>query len=96
MEEHDPVLFLDLNDDLLIPCDDDPVAAVTTGMLFGEKEESMIKLPIIKSEDKEVRNGRSEEWEGGGMGGVRNGRSEGWEGGGMGDMRNGRGEEWEL
>ena len=54
MESHVPVLFLDLNDDLLTPCDDDPVAAVTTGTLFGEKPETMIEIPIIKKEEREV------------------------------------------
>ncbi len=41
-ESRVPVLYLDLNDDLLTPCDEDPVGAVSTGPLFGEKEESMI------------------------------------------------------
>ena len=54
MEEHVPVLFLDLNDDLLTPCDDDPVCAVRTGELFAEKEETMIELPIIKRDDTQV------------------------------------------
>ena len=55
MEEHVPVLFLDLNDDLLTPCDDDPVCAVRTGKLFAEKEDTMIELPIIKRDDTQVR-----------------------------------------
>jgi len=46
-----PVVFLDLNDDLLTPCDDDPVEAVKAGAVFGEKEETMIRLPIIKREE---------------------------------------------
>ncbi len=54
-ESRVPVLFLDLNDDLLTPCDDDPVGAVSTGPLFGEKEESMIDLPIIKKDEHTVR-----------------------------------------
>ena len=54
MEEHVPVLFLDLNDDLLTPCDDDPVCAVRTGELFAEKEDTMIELPIIKRDDTQV------------------------------------------
>ena len=49
-----PVLFLDLNDDLLTPCDDDPVSAVATGCLHGEKDETMINLPIIKKEEHVV------------------------------------------
>ena len=54
MEEHVPVLFLDLNDDLSTPCDDDPVSAVRTGKLFAEKEDTMIELPIIKRDDTQV------------------------------------------
>ena len=54
MEDHVPVLFLDLNDDLLTPCDDDPVCAVRTGKLFAEKEETMIELPIIKRDNTQV------------------------------------------
>ena len=54
MEEHVPVLFLDLNDDLSTPCDDDPVCAVRTGELFAEKEDTMIELPIIKRDDTQV------------------------------------------
>ena len=42
-----PVLFLDLNDDLLTPCDDDPEGAVATGLLHGEEPETMINLPFI-------------------------------------------------
>ena len=54
MEEHVPVLFLDLNDDLSTPCDDNPVSAVRTGELFAEKEDTMIELPIIKRDDTQV------------------------------------------
>ena len=46
-----PVLFLDLNDDLLTPCDDDPEGAVATGLLHGEKPETMINLPIVAREE---------------------------------------------
>lgn len=49
-----PVLFLDLLDDLLTPCEEDPEAAVTTGVLFGEKPDTMIKLPIISSDQQGV------------------------------------------
>jgi len=55
MEEHVPVLFLDLNDDLLTPCDDDPLSAVRTGELFGEKEATMIRLPIFKRDDSQPK-----------------------------------------
>ena len=48
-----PVLFLDLNDDLLTPSDNNPVEAVSTGPLFGEKED-MIDLPIIKRDEHTV------------------------------------------
>ena len=41
------MLFLDLNDDLLTPCDDDPEGAVATGKLHGEKPDTMIDLPVI-------------------------------------------------
>ena len=54
MEEHVAVLFLDLNDDLLTPCDDDPLSAVRTGELFGEKETTMMKLPIFRKDDSQV------------------------------------------
>ena len=54
MEANVPVLFLDLNDDLLTPCDDDPVAAVTMGTVFGEEPETMMEVPIIKKEEREV------------------------------------------
>ena len=50
-----PVLFLDLNDDLLTPCDDDPEGACAAGKLHGEKPESMIDLPIITREGHAVR-----------------------------------------
>ena len=53
-ESRVPVLFIDLNDDLLTPCDDDPVESVSTGPLFGEKEETMIDLPIIKKDEHVV------------------------------------------
>ena len=49
-----PVLFLDLQDDLVTPSEEDPEAAVTTGMLFGEKPETMIDLPIISSDQQGV------------------------------------------
>ena len=48
------VLFLDLNDDLLTPCEDDPLSAVRTGELFGEKETTMVKLPIFRKDDSQV------------------------------------------
>ena len=48
------MLFLDLNDDLLTPCDDDPEGAVATGKLHGEKPETMIDLPIITREEHMV------------------------------------------
>lgn len=51
-----PVLFLDLNDDLLTPCDDDPEGAVATGKLHGEKTETMINLPMITREEHIVRH----------------------------------------
>ena len=41
-------------DDQLTPNDEDPVAAVTTGSLLGEKDERMIELKILKSEPHEV------------------------------------------
>ena len=41
-------------DDQLTPNDEDPVAAVTTGSLFGEKDEQMIELKILTSEPHEV------------------------------------------
>eukprot|EP00731_Ephydatia_muelleri_P010946 Em0005g1532a len=50
-----PVLFLDLNDDLETPCDDDPLKAVKTGELMGEKEETMMDLPLIKDAKKEEK-----------------------------------------
>lgn len=53
-EDKVPVLFLDLLDDLLTPSEDDPEAAVTTGILFGEKPETMIELPIINSNEQGV------------------------------------------
>lgn len=53
-ENRVPVLFLDLHDDLVTPCEDDPEAAVTTGSLFGEKPETMINLPIISVEESGV------------------------------------------
>ena len=53
-EEHVAVLFLDLNDDLLTPCDDNPLSAVRTGELFGEKETTMMKLPIFRKDDSQV------------------------------------------
>ena len=53
-----PVLFLDLNDDLLTPSDDDPEGAVVTGKLHGEKPETMIDLPIITKEEHIVRQRR--------------------------------------
>lgn len=49
-----PVLFLDLQDDLLTPCEDDPEGAVTTGSLFGEKAETMINLPIFNTNQQGV------------------------------------------
>lgn len=49
-----PVLFLDLHDDLLTPCEDDPEAAVTTGLLFGEKAETMIDLPMISTDQQQA------------------------------------------
>lgn len=49
-----PVLFLDLNDDLLTPCDDNPESAVATGKLFAEKEETMMNMPIITKEEHMV------------------------------------------
>ena len=50
-----PVLFLDLNDDLETPCDDDPLMAVKTGELIGEREETMMDLPLIKDAKKEEK-----------------------------------------
>ena len=50
-----PVLFLDLNDDLLTPCDDDPEGACAAGKLHGEKTESMIDLLIITRVGHAVR-----------------------------------------
>ena len=41
-------------DDMLTPCEeDDPMAAIATAHLLGEKDESMINLALIKS-DKAV------------------------------------------
>ena len=60
-ESRVPVLFLDLSDDLFAPSDDDPVGAVSTGPLFGEKEESMINLPIIKQDNHPVSQPTSSE-----------------------------------
>lgn len=50
-----PVLFLDLNDDLLTPCDDNPGESVSTGPLFGEKQETMIDLHIIERDEHVVK-----------------------------------------
>lgn len=50
-----PVLFLDLNDDLETPCDDDPMKAVKTGELIGEREETMMELPLIKDTKKDEK-----------------------------------------
>ena len=41
-------------DDLLTPNDEDPVAAVTTAPLLGEKTERMIELKLLKKEAHEV------------------------------------------
>ena len=41
-------------DDLLTPNDEDPVAAVTTAPLLGEKMERMIELKLLKKEAHEV------------------------------------------
>jgi hypothetical protein len=49
-----PVLFLDLLDDLVTPSEDDPEEAIKTGKLFGEKPETMIKLPIITANQEGV------------------------------------------
>ncbi len=50
MEAHVPTLFLDLLGDLSSSVDSDSVVATPSGCLFGEKEESMIDLPIINTE----------------------------------------------
>lgn len=54
VESKVPVLFLDLQDDRLTPCEDDPEGAVTTGELFAEKPDTMIELPIINSDQEGV------------------------------------------
>ena len=38
----------------MTPNDDDPVGAVSTGVLLGEKEEEMIELKILKQECQQV------------------------------------------
>ena len=41
---------------MLIPCDDDdPLAAITTAPLLGEKDKSMMNLVLIKSSEEAVR-----------------------------------------
>ena len=49
-------------DDQLTPNDEDPVAAVTTGSLLGEKDERMIELKVHKSEPHEVCAGSAGGW----------------------------------
>ena len=42
-------------DDMLTPCDDeDPMAAIATAPLLGEKDESMINLVLIKNNETVV------------------------------------------
>ena len=44
-------------DDMLTPCDDeDPMAAIATAPLLGEKDESMINLVFIKNSETVVRH----------------------------------------
>ena len=47
-----PVLFLDINDELQ---SDDVSTGSGGGQLFGEKPETMVELPIIRHEEKQVR-----------------------------------------
>jgi len=43
-------------DDMLTPCDDDdPLAAIATAPLPGEKDKSMMNLVLIKNNDSTVR-----------------------------------------
>ena len=43
-------------DDMLTPCDDDdPIAAVATAPLLGEKDDSMINLVLVKNNEALVR-----------------------------------------
>ena len=42
-------------DDMLTPCnDEDPEAAISTAPLFGEKDDSMINLPLVKNNETMV------------------------------------------
>ena len=42
-------------DDMLTPCDDeDPMAAIATAPLLGEKDESMINLVLVKNNEATV------------------------------------------
>ena len=42
-------------DDMLTPCDDeDPIAAIATAPLLGEKDDSMISLTLIKNSETVV------------------------------------------
>ena len=42
---------------MLTPCDDeDPMSAVATAPLLGEKDESMINLTLVKNNETMVRN----------------------------------------
>ena len=42
----------DFADDMLTPCDDDdPLAAVATAPLLGEKKDSMINLVLVKNNE---------------------------------------------
>ena len=50
-ESRVPVLFMDYDDDLSTPSDED---VRTTGALFGEKEDTMIDMPIISHEESKV------------------------------------------
>jgi len=41
---------------MLTPCDDDdPLAAIATAPLLGEKDKSMMNLVLIKSSEEAVR-----------------------------------------
>ena len=43
------------SDDMLTPCDDeDPEAAISTAPLFGEKDDSMINLMLVKNHETMV------------------------------------------
>ena len=52
MEVRVPVVFLDLNND---DEEEDVVGEMVTGELFGEKPETMMRLPILQHDEYQVR-----------------------------------------